>query len=113
MQVPDEAVQAALARRADLLSDRPDPTALSEERLVRLMLEAAAPILAEAWGVKPRKPRPLPPVLLVPCPQCRAAAGERCRSRIPGSKLHYGPAASHGARVDAMREAEKVARGEH
>ena len=43
--VPDEAVQAALARRADLLSDRPDPTALSEETLTRLMLEAAAPIL--------------------------------------------------------------------
>jgi hypothetical protein len=30
------------------LADRPDPTALSEETLTRLMLEAAAPILAEA-----------------------------------------------------------------
>lgn len=47
MQIPDEAVRAALARRADLLSDRPDPMVLSEERLTRLMLEAAAPILAD------------------------------------------------------------------
>lgn len=45
--VPDAAVQAALARRADLLSDRPDPMVLSEERLTRLMLEAAADILAD------------------------------------------------------------------
>src|SRR6185437_180953 len=45
--VPDAAVQAAMARRADLLSDRPDPTALSDWTLTRLMLEAAAPILAE------------------------------------------------------------------
>jgi hypothetical protein len=44
--VPAEAVRAAMARRADLLSDRPDPTALSDETLTRLMLEAAAPILA-------------------------------------------------------------------
>lgn len=50
--VPDEAVQAALARRADLLSDRPDPMVLSEERLTRLMLEAAAPILAETVAQK-------------------------------------------------------------
>lgn len=55
MQVSDEAVQAALARRSDLLADRPDPMVLSEERLTRLMLEAAAPILAEAWGVKRRE----------------------------------------------------------
>jgi hypothetical protein len=45
--VPAEAVRAAMARRADLLSDRPDPTALSDETLTRLMLEAAAPILAQ------------------------------------------------------------------
>lgn len=44
--VPEAAVQAALARRSDLLSDRPDPMVLSEETLTRLMLEAAAPILA-------------------------------------------------------------------
>ncbi len=41
-----------MARRADLLSDRPDPMALSEETLVRLMLEAAAPLLAEAVAEK-------------------------------------------------------------
>lgn len=46
-EVPAEAVAAALAKRADLLSDRPDPMVLSEETLTRLMLEAAAPILAE------------------------------------------------------------------
>lgn len=49
--IPDEAVKAALARRSDLLADLPDPAALSEETLTRLMLEAAAPILAEAWGL--------------------------------------------------------------
>lgn len=44
--VPDEAVRAALAARADLLSDRPYPMVLSEETLTRLMLEAAAPAMA-------------------------------------------------------------------
>ena len=46
-EIPKAAVDAALARRADLLSDRPDPMVLSEETLTRLMLEAAAPILAD------------------------------------------------------------------
>jgi hypothetical protein len=40
-----------MACRADLLSDRPDPMVLSDETLTRKMLEAAAPLLAEAWGV--------------------------------------------------------------
>jgi hypothetical protein len=44
--IPAEAVRAAMARRADLLADRPDPTVLSDETLTRLMLEAAAPLLA-------------------------------------------------------------------
>ena len=65
-EIPAEAVKAAMARRADLLSDRPDPMVLSDETLTRLMLEAAAPILAEAVAQKilvhmesrgPRKPR--------------------------------------------------------
>jgi hypothetical protein len=47
-ELPEAAVDAALARRSDLLADRPDPMVLSERRLVTLMLEAAAPILAEA-----------------------------------------------------------------
>lgn len=51
-EIPEAAVDAALARRADLLADRPDPMVLSERRLVTLMLEAAAPILAEAVAQK-------------------------------------------------------------
>jgi hypothetical protein len=46
-EIPPEAVRAAMERRADLLSDRPDPTVLSDETLTRKMLEAAAPLLAE------------------------------------------------------------------
>lgn len=51
-EIPDEAVMAAMVRRADLLADRPDPTVLSDETLTRLMLEAAAPVLAEAVAQK-------------------------------------------------------------
>jgi hypothetical protein len=50
--IPPEAVRLALAARADLLADRPDPMVLSEETLTRLMLEAAAPALAEAVAQK-------------------------------------------------------------
>jgi hypothetical protein len=46
-EIPDEAVRAAMACRADLLADRPDPMVLSDETLTRKMLEAAAPLLAE------------------------------------------------------------------
>ena len=46
MIIPDEAVQAAMARRADLPADRPDPAVLSDETLTRKMLEAAMPFLA-------------------------------------------------------------------
>ena len=49
---PEEAVRAAMAKRADLLADRPDPIVLSDETLTRRMLEAAAPVLAEAWGLE-------------------------------------------------------------
>ena len=64
--IPAEAVQAAMAVRAGLLADRPDPMVLSDETLTRKMLEAAAPILAETIAQKitehmenfgPRKPR--------------------------------------------------------
>lgn len=50
--VPAAAVAAALAKRADLLADRPDPMVLSEETLTRLMLEAAAPEMAAAVARK-------------------------------------------------------------
>ena len=43
--MPAEAVRLALAARADLLADRPDPMVLSEETLTRLMLQAALPAL--------------------------------------------------------------------
>lgn len=79
MKVPDEAVRAALARRADLLSDRPDPMVLSEETLTRLMLEAAAPILAEAWGVAKRKPGTTrDPRAGITCRRCGAQPGQQC-----------------------------------
>jgi hypothetical protein len=45
--LPKEAVDAALAARSHALADRPDPMVLSERRLTEMMLEAAAPILAE------------------------------------------------------------------
>lgn len=50
LPIPDEAVKAALAKRAYLLADRPDPMVLSNETLTRKMLEAAAPAIAKAWG---------------------------------------------------------------
>ena len=43
--VPAAAIAAALAKRAALLADRPDPMVLSDESLVRQMLEAALPYL--------------------------------------------------------------------
>jgi hypothetical protein len=46
-KVPGAATDAALAARCNLLADRPEPTVLSERRLTEMMLEAAAPILAE------------------------------------------------------------------
>jgi hypothetical protein len=51
-EIPDEAVRAALIRYAELLCDRPEPTVLSDERLIRLTLEAAAPVLAEYVAAK-------------------------------------------------------------
>lgn len=46
-EIPDEAVRLALAARRHALIDRPDPMVLSDETLTRVMLEAAAPVLAE------------------------------------------------------------------
>lgn len=50
--IPDEAVTAALAARRHALADRPTPTHLSDEALTRIMLEAAAPALAETVAAK-------------------------------------------------------------
>jgi hypothetical protein len=47
-EVPAEAVRLAMTARSHALIDRPDPMVLSDETLTRMMLEAAAPILAEA-----------------------------------------------------------------
>lgn len=44
-EIPDAAVRAALAERARLLVDRPDPMVLSDETLFRRVLEAALPHL--------------------------------------------------------------------
>jgi hypothetical protein len=52
--VPEEAVRLALAARADALIDGPDPMVLSDEALIRLMLEAAQPsIVAASSGFSP------------------------------------------------------------
>jgi hypothetical protein len=51
-KVPAGATDAALAVRNDLLADLPEPTVLSERRLTEMMLEAAAPILADAVARK-------------------------------------------------------------
>lgn len=50
--IPGEAVRLALAARAHALVDRPDPMVLSDETLTRIMLEAAAPALAEAVALR-------------------------------------------------------------
>lgn len=44
--VSDEAVRAALAAREHALIDRPTPTVLSDEALMRIILEAVEPHLA-------------------------------------------------------------------
>lgn len=44
-EVTDAAIAAALAKRAELLADRPTPTRLSDESLVRQMIEASLPHL--------------------------------------------------------------------
>lgn len=46
--VPQEAVNAAVCAYRHALMDRPTPTALSDEQLMREVLEAAAPVLAGA-----------------------------------------------------------------
>lgn len=49
-EVTDAAIAAALAKRAELLADRPTPTHLSDESLVRQMLQAALPRLVPPPG---------------------------------------------------------------
>ena len=51
-KVPPAALQAALAARCDALADGPDPMVLSESRLTEIMLEAAAPALAEEVALR-------------------------------------------------------------
>ena len=86
------------------------PERFEARNLARAALEAAAPLLAEAWGVKP------PPSALeleraaaralarsVACPSCGAAAGEMCRtmeSRTAGV-AGYTQSAIHAARKRA------------
>lgn len=78
-EVPAEAADAAEAAiRAELRSSRevePDVLAL-------VALEAAAPILAEAWGVGGTKPRHAgstsDPRARIACRRCGAAPGQSC-----------------------------------
>ena len=64
--IPDKAVRLAHAAYSHALYDRPDPTVLPDETLMRIVLEAAAPAMAEHAAGKitahmenfgPRKPR--------------------------------------------------------
>ena len=50
--VPPEAVRLALVARSHALIDRPDPTALSEERLTEMMLEAALPAIRAEFAAR-------------------------------------------------------------
>lgn len=50
--VPGEAVRLALIAYARALYDRPDPMVLSDESLMRIVLEAAAPAMAEHVAAK-------------------------------------------------------------
>lgn len=49
-EIPGEAVRAARAAYANALYDRPDPTVLSDETLMRIVLEAAAPAMVPCTG---------------------------------------------------------------
>lgn len=49
-EIPEAAVQAAIAAHRHALLDRPDPLALPDEDLFRLVLEAALPHLAPRAG---------------------------------------------------------------
>lgn len=48
--IPPEAVEAAVGAYRHALMDRPTPTALSDEQLMREVLEAAAPIFEDEFG---------------------------------------------------------------
>jgi hypothetical protein len=64
--IPQAAIDAARAAYANALYDRPDPTVLSDETLMRIILEAAAPAMAEhAAGRILAHLEAHPPVVLV------------------------------------------------
>jgi len=71
----------------------------SDEALARVALEAAAPILAEAWGVKPKRARGPRPAKRVACPRCGEGSGEDCRS------ANNWPTSPHKARAQAALRA--------
>lgn len=95
--IPPAAILAAAAAiERELMSGTDYSMAAdSDEALARVALEAAAPILAAAWGVT--GPLSKEQVRSVACPSCGAGAGEQCRvqsygvSRTwPTIKLHAG-----------------------
>jgi hypothetical protein len=71
---------AATAIERELLSGRDYSMAQdSDEALARVALEAAAPILAEAWGVAKRKPGTTrDPRAGITCRRCGAQPGQQC-----------------------------------
>lgn len=96
VSIPKAAVDAASDAIEQALALRPGT---SDEALARAALEAAAPILAEAWGVKPKRARGSRPAKRVACPRCGAGSGEDCRS------ANNWPTNPHKARAQAALRA--------
>jgi hypothetical protein len=80
MQIPDEAVQLAVeAIMGAQNANDGEPERFEATLLARVALEAAAPILAEAWGVARRKPGTTrDPRARVTCRRCGAQPGQQC-----------------------------------
>ena len=105
--IPEEAVTRA-AEAITLAANHFEAgeTESSAVRFARAALEAAAPVLAGAWGV--RLPRPESPSALarkahraVACPSCGAGQGELCVTtgrRNPATRIGYTLSYSHAAR---------------
>jgi hypothetical protein len=101
-EIPDAAVQLVAERAL-----RHHKAAHPESHLTwrdfagdaRADLEAAAPLLAEAWGVtEPQAGSYQSAVQSIPCPSCGARAGEACRTAFIG----------HAARKRALAAARDV-----
>ena len=76
--IPDEAVEHAAGV---LWRDVPGTSREQARHFARAALEAAAPILAEAWGVTGERKKPggtRDPRARIPCRRCGAPPGQQC-----------------------------------